>query len=109
MDNDTLFIFTDTQPEPSGPVMRGLKETLQQATTKAQAVAVTTLQDNMCRFLNSLDAILKASPKEVGGLTLDEVEIHVQIDGKGNVGIQGIVGAESTTQAGIKFVLRKKV
>ena len=40
---------------------------------------------------------------------LDEVEIHAQIDSKGNVGISGVAGAEVAVQGGIKLVLRKKL
>jgi len=107
---DTLLIFTDSDPESEDhPTTRGLKETVEHAASRASAVAVATLQENMVRFLTGLDAILNASPKEVGGLALDEVEINVQIDGKGNVGINGFVGAEAATQGGMKFVLRKKL
>jgi hypothetical protein len=62
----------------------------------------------MRRFLRSLDSIISASPQEVGGLILDEVEIQAQIDGKGNVGLSGIASAEFATKGGLKFVLRKK-
>ena len=107
---DTLIIFTDHASETEDrPATRGLKDAVEQVASRASAVAVATLQENMVRFLTGLDAILNASPKEVGGLTLDEVEINVQIDGKGNIGINGIVGAEAATQGGMKFVLRKKL
>ena len=78
-------------------------------TAKVSEVAVSTLQENMRFFLSNLDTIISASPKDVGGLVLDEVEICAQIDGRGNVGISGIAGAEVSAQGGIKFVLRKKV
>jgi hypothetical protein len=89
---DRILIFTggDVSPE----VRRGLGSALKNAAAQASEVAVSTLQENLRRFLSSLDTILSNSPKEVGGLALDEVEIHVQIDSKGNVGISALAGAE---------------
>jgi hypothetical protein len=107
---DTLLIFTDSSEESTNrPVTRGLQETVQHAAAHASAVAVSTLQENMVHFMTCLDTLLRASPKEVGGLSIEEVEIQVQIDAKGNVGIASFIGAETSTQGGLKFVLRKKI
>jgi hypothetical protein len=107
---DSILVFGIGEPTaPSPEVRRGLRERIEGAAATASEVAVSTLQENMCRFLQSLDAIISASPKEVGGLTLEEVEIQAQIDGKGNVGLSGIASAEFAAKGGLKFVLRKKV
>jgi hypothetical protein len=104
-----ILIFAGSEPAASpSAVRRGLSDAVKGVTAKVSEVAVSTLQENMRRFLSSLDAIISNSPKNVGGLMLDEVEIHAQIDGKGNVGLSGIAGAEVAVQGGIKFVLRKK-
>ncbi len=109
MDEDTLLIFIDESEEPaSSDVTRGLESAMQSAASRVSAVAVATVRDNLRSFLTGLDAVLNGAPKEVGGLTLDEVEIHAQIDGKGNIGLTGLAGTEIATQSGIKFVLRKK-
>ena len=76
---------------------------------KASKVAMDTLQKNMSGFLGGMDKVMRNSPKDIGGLTLDEVEIYAQIDSKGNVGLFGLVGAEFAAQGGIRFVLRKKM
>ena len=89
-------------------VQRGLESTLKSAAIKASAVTVGALQETPCHFLIGLDAIIGGSPNEIGGLTLDEVEIHAQIDSKGNVGLSGFAGLEVAAQRGIKFVLRKR-
>jgi len=105
-----ILIFTGGEvAAPPPDARRGLGGAMKTATAKASAVAVSTLQENMRLFLSNLDNIISASPKDVGGLVLDEVEICAQIDSKGNVGICGIAGAEVSAQGGIKFVLRKKV
>jgi hypothetical protein len=107
---DSILIFSTGEPTlPSPEVRRGLRERIESAAATASEVTVSTLQDNMRRFLQSLDTIISASPQEVGGLTLDEVEIQAQIDGKGNVGLSGIASAEFAAQGGLKFVLRKKL
>jgi hypothetical protein len=106
---DSIVIFSIEETTlPAAEARRGLESALKSATTKASAVTVGILQENLCHFLSGLDTILNGSPKEVGGLTLDEVEIHAQIDGKGNVGLSGVAGFELAAQSGIKLVLRKR-
>ena len=108
--SDFITIFADGEPEgPSPGVRRGLGDAIQGAAAKVSQVTVDTLKENFRRFFESLDTIISASPKDVGGLTLDEVEIQAQIDSKGNIGISGIAGAAFAVKGGIKFVLRKKV
>ena len=107
---DHILIFAVAEVvAPPPDARRGLDGAMKTATAKVSEVAVSTLQENMRIFLESLDTIISASPKDVGGLVLDEVEICAQIDSKGNVGIYGIAGAEVSAQGSIKFVLRKKV
>jgi len=107
----TIFAGGEAEsPTPSHAVTRGIVgDAFKGAAQKISQVAVSTLQDNFRRFFASLNTIISASPQNVGGLTLDEVEIQAQIDSKGNIGISGIAGAEFAVQGGIKFVLRKKV
>lgn len=108
---DLIWIFTSHETEAPVPAKRrgGLDNVIKKAAVATSEVAVSTLQNNVCRFLQSLDTILSASPKSVGELTVDEVEIHAQIDGKGNIGLAGLAQAEFSTQGGIKFVLRRKL
>ena len=87
---------------------RGLKEVTQAAAGKVSEVAVTTLQENMRRFLHSLSVILSAPPEDVGGLTLDTVEVSAQIDGKGNIGMIGVGTAEMAVHGSLKLILKKR-
>ena len=106
---ESILIFTVDEGVIAPPeVSRGLGDVVKVAGAKASEVTVGLLQENMIRFLNSLNAILRASPNEIGGLTIDEVEVNAQIDGRGNVGISGIAGTEFAAGGGIKFVLRRK-
>ena len=81
-----IIIFSDSEEVISGSVTRGLNEVMKKAAAHPFEVAVSTLHENLRHFLNGLDAVISASPSTVGGMTLEEVEVHAQIDGKGNVG-----------------------
>lgn len=110
---DTILIFTsDTLASESKNEVtrsRGINNIIMNSSQKLAEVTVKTMQDNMCQFIKNLDTIMASSPKEVGGLTLDEIEIHANIDSKGNISIAGIISAEMAIQGGIKFILRKKI
>lgn len=106
---ESILIFVGEEAGVSLPeARRGLGEKIKAAAGNVSEVAVSKLQENMQNFLKSLDTVMSLAPHEVGGLTLDEVELHVQIDGKGNIGIIGALGAEFAAHGGIKLVLRKK-
>ncbi|MFC2155052.1 hypothetical protein ACFLRB_00995 [Acidobacteriota bacterium] len=109
-ESDFITIFAGDEPEtPSPAVTRGIGDSAKTAAAKVSRVAIAALQDNFRRFFESLNTIIGAAPEDVGGLTLDEVEIHAQVDSKSNIGIFGVASAEMSVQGGIKFVLRKKV
>jgi hypothetical protein len=103
---ESILIFTDFEPENSD-VRRGLGDAVKTAATVASEVAVETLAANMKGFLASLDRIMSASRDQVGGLELEEVQIHLQFDGRGNVGIAAIAGAQISAQGGMRLVLRR--
>lgn len=108
-DEETILVFGVSELETlSGEVRRGLGGLIKGAASKASEVAVSTLQDNMQRFLKSVDIIMATSPEEIGGLTLDEIEIYAQIDSNGNIGLTSAISAEIALQGGIRFVLRKR-
>jgi hypothetical protein len=111
--NSKIFIFTnENQASVSGSVKRGeptrsSEENSNNPSDQYAKVAVNKLQTNMVQFIENIGSIIDSTPKEVGGLTLDEIEIHANIDSKGNVGLLGIFSAELAMQGGIKFVLRR--
>jgi hypothetical protein len=107
---ESIIIFAAAEPAATRDVTRrGPMGASRLLGAKGVEIAVSTMQENISRFLDGLDAIIGESPVEIGEWRLDEIEIHTQIDGKGNIGISGILGAELAAQGGIKFVLRKKV
>jgi hypothetical protein len=106
-----LYVFTAEGPARTaeGTGRRGIHDIAAKAADRGVKIALGTLQNNMRHFLEALDSIVTGSPREVGGLALEEIEVHAQIDGKGNVGIAGWLGAEAALQGGVKFVLRKRL
>jgi hypothetical protein len=109
---ETILIFTNDIPidvTKSETKRGGINSLITGSSQKIAEVKVEEMQKKMSQFIKNLDKIMASSPKEVGGLTLDEIEIHANIDSKGNIGIAGIFGAELAMQGGIKFILRKKI
>jgi hypothetical protein len=103
-----IIIFSGGEATSSSDVRRGLEEEAEGIVGRASEVAITTLQENMRRFLHDLGVILSVPSKGTGGLVLDTVEVSAQIDSKGNIGITGVGGAELAGHGGIKLVLRMK-
>lgn len=108
VDMITIFSTPTTAAKPATP-QRGVKKLVGAVAGSASEVAVSTVQENLVRFMKAVDAILGSTPKDVGGLELREVEIHAEIDGKGKIGISSIAGAELAAKGGIKFVLRREM
>jgi hypothetical protein len=108
---ESILIFTNEPLTSSSEneTKRGVKTKIKSVSSQIAYVAVNELEKNMSQFLNNLNTIISNSPKEVGGLALDEIEIHANIDSKGNISLLGILGAELVVQGGIKFVLRRKM
>jgi hypothetical protein len=107
---DSILIFapgTNGQ-EPPSEVRRGIGSLVAPAINRASEVAVDTLKSNIQAFLRQLDDVLSAAPPNVGGMEIDQVEFHAQVDSQGNVGIASFIGAQLTVQGGISFVLRKR-
>ena len=104
--NESILIFTGGEAE--GEARRRLREVAQKASGTISEIAVSTLQENMHKFLRSLSTILSVPPEEVGGGALDTVEVSAQLDGKGNIGLRGVGTAELAAHGGIKLVLKKK-
>jgi hypothetical protein len=105
---ESIFIFAGDDVWSPSSARRGLKESAEAAAGKVSEVAVSTLQENMRKFLHSLSLILSTPPEDVGGLALDTVEVSAQIDGKGNIGMIGVGTAEMAVHGGLKLILKKK-
>ena len=61
---------------------------------------------NVNLFLTQMGNVVAKTPDEVGKLTLSEIEVSAEINGKGQVVLWG-VGGEIGASGGIKFIFRK--
>ena len=71
------------------------------------SLKVEALQANIDQFLDKVDRLVRSCPEHVGEFRLDEVEIHAEINGEGQVGLLG-TGVSVGATAGITFVLSKR-
>ena len=112
MNNDaemiTIFSIPTTAEEQRG-AQRGIRDLARSVSQGASQVAVSTIQDNLQRFVHAIDGMFETLPKKVGGLALEKVEIHAEIDGKGNIGISAIGGAQIAAKSGIKLILSRQI
>ncbi len=78
------------------------------AAMRVSEVAIRGLREDMRVFLEQIDNLLASSPDEFGGMVLNGIEGYAQVDGRGNVGLAGIVGIEDGWQGGLRLVLRRR-
>jgi hypothetical protein len=103
-DRGWILVYAEAASEP----VRGLGSAARSGSTEASQVAISTLRANVKEALSGLDTVMNGAPETLGGLALDEVEVHLSVDGKGNVGLAGLLRAELAAGGGIRFVFRKK-
>lgn len=73
------------------------------ARVQRQSVPTTLLEQNMGEFLQRMGRVLtqaKQSASTLAGMTLDEIELSVEINGEGKVSLMGN-GASLSTQGAI--------
>ena len=69
-------------------------------------LAPELLQAELARFLQSVDTIVKNLPAKVGELSVDSLELSVEITAKGSIGLLG-TGGEVGGKGGLTFVLKR--
>ena len=77
---------------------------------RQKAVPFTTLKRNMDDFLRTMGELFdQAAAVEWAGMELNEIELSVEINGKGNISIVGIGGEVGSTGAVVLKFRRKTV
>jgi len=107
-ETDTIFIYSAPSNDEPESVRRGLGTALAKKAGELTEVATATLEENMHKFLKGLNNVLEKPVAGMQGFTLDTVEVSVQIDGKGNVGLWALGSAELAAHGGLKLILKKK-
>jgi len=80
---------------------------LRHAVLSYAEIPTDTLRNELLGFMNNMGAVFDKLPGNLGQFTLDEVELSLEITGKGQVGFLG-TGGELGGSGGIKMTLRRK-
>jgi len=65
------------------------------------------LSRNLHAFVAGLRAVFKDLPVAPEGFSVDEIELHAEVDAKGKLSLLG-TGGEAGARGGIKLVFRRK-
>jgi len=98
----TLWIVT-AEAEPEATIRRGARSA---PLGRTHAVDVERLRQNMTAFLEALQEMLAAEPKDIGDFRLAEVEVSAEITAEGSLRLLG-TGVSGAGTGGIRFVLRR--
>lgn len=118
---ETIWIITEDVSETSTP--RGARasadtggflgrETTQEIAvhnqTKRQAVEVSKIKQEMRGFLQAMREMLDEAEPPSSKMQLDEVELSVEINGEGEIGLLGIAGAKAGGKGAMTFKFKRK-
>jgi hypothetical protein len=104
MSDEYIWIVTDEAEPPDIEGQRGWGEEVRKRLNTAVQVPVSLLEQNMNRFLQCVGRLFKQVDQQIGadsGMRLDEVELSVEIGGKGEIKL--IAGAEGKGAITLKF------
>ncbi|MDJ0677341.1 MAG: hypothetical protein QNJ36_18500 [Calothrix sp. MO_167.B42] len=71
-------------------------------------VEVTKLQQEMRGFIQAMRQMLDEAESPNSKMQLDEVELSVEINGEGNIGLMGIGGAKAGGKGGMTFKFKRR-
>ncbi len=74
---------------------------------KRSRLSADDLKQNMEEFLEVIEKALEQAEKPKSGMILDEVELSVEVNGKGQVSLFG-TGGEAGGKGAIKFKFKRK-
>jgi hypothetical protein len=103
MPNNVIWIVTDETPLPKGNAGGRIGEDTgnpydqpeDTSPRRGFPVSVEKLKQEMKTFVQEMGGLLaeaKSSAAEVGGMTLDEIELSVEVNGEGQVSLFGMGG-----------------
>jgi len=100
----------------TGSLIGGTETTEEIAISKRQGelvivkrqVEVTKLQKEMRGFIQAMRQMLDEAESPNSKMQLDEVELSVEINGEGNIGLMGIGGAKAGGKGGMTFKFKRK-
>jgi len=101
-EQDYIWIVTDDTEPVEG--QRGWGEEVRKRMTTAVQIPASLLEQNMNRFLQVVGRLFKQVDQQVGSdsdMRLDEVELSVEISGRGEIKL--VAGAEGKSTMTLKF------
>ena len=104
MADDVIWIVTDETPANKTPGARDggytgnpLDEPEAYSPRRGVSVSAEKLKKEMSEFVKVMGSVLdqaRESTKELAGMTLDEVELSVEVNGEGQLSLWGIGGGK---------------
>ena len=107
--------------QDTGGVITGRRKKTETSTKGRVAISVKTLKQNMSQFLAILGEVFfqaeqqaaeieKSSQRQgkLGGIQLEQIELSVDINAKGEVNLLGIGGGEVGGKGAIKLTFKRK-
>lgn len=107
MTESTIIIVTSDTEELGADGQRGWGN-VQQRLSKAAEIPVSVLEQNMNRFLQVTGRLFEQVDQQIGtqsDLRLDEVELQVEISGKGEVKL--VAGGEASGKGTITLKFKR--
>ncbi|MGD1716568.1 Pepco domain-containing protein [Dapis sp. BLCC M172] len=108
MSKSTILIVTNDTTASETDGQRGWVSGVQQRLAKAVEIPVSVLEDNMTSFLEAAGRLFQQADRQIGtqsDLQLDEVELQVEISGKGEVKL--VAGGEATGKGTITLKFKR--
>lgn len=105
--NEYILIVTDdlgSVDAPSVPTPRGWGDEVRRRVENVARVPADLLEANMNRFLQFVGRLFKQVDQQIGmdsDMKLDEVELSIEISGKGEIKL--VAGAEAKSAITLKF------
>jgi hypothetical protein len=91
--------------DPDAPV-RGLFKRSQEIRYARVKISAEEIGSRLKEFFSTVETTLKELPPSIGGLSLDQVTVAVEISAKGTVSLLG-TGGEVAGKGGMTFTLKR--
>ncbi|NEP10976.1 MAG: hypothetical protein F6K14_12330 [Symploca sp. SIO2C1] len=108
MPESTILIVTDETTSSEFDGQRGWGDRIQKRLAKAAEIPVSVLEQNMNRFLKVTGRLFQQVDQQIGtqsDMRLDEVELQVEITGKGEIKL--VAGGEATGKGTITLKFKR--
>jgi hypothetical protein len=107
MSDQTISIVAGARGEEEiDSTDRGFTDEVQKFFARRVELSADDVARQLKNFLDTMDTVLTKLPAKLGGFTLKEMELSVEISATGKVSLLG-TGGEMGTTGGLKFTLKR--